>query len=155
MTRRPQALIVQRAVRNHRFRKHVLEKRGKIFRPPSLAEALDHRDYQLPTAVGGDAASAGGTTSRLLPLCSSLRTIEERASPDVALQLLLQRSLMALFLALTLLTSGQLGRTAWHKPSSPCKRAFRNSEAWSPAAPGGSQASYMWRVGPAGSLGAG
>ena len=60
------------------FRKRAEEKRAKIFRPPNVHEALDHRDYHIPHIEGGP-----GVPSRLLPVCASIDLIQREASPDV------------------------------------------------------------------------
>ena len=99
---RKAAAVLAVAVRLYLFRKHAEAKRAKLFRPPSIAEALDHRDYHLPTIEGS------GGLSRLLPLCSSIKMIRRHVSADLAMQLLLQRALVVLFLALTLLSYPQI-----------------------------------------------
>ena len=97
------AEVLRQAARMYLFRKRVKRQRAKLFRPPSIVEALDERDYHLPFTESDD-----GGQSRLLPLCCSISTIRQHASADVALQLLLQRGLMLLFLALTLLSVPQI-----------------------------------------------
>jgi hypothetical protein len=97
------AEVLRQAARMYLFHKRVKTQRAKLFRPPSIVEALDERDYHLPFTESDD-----GGQSRLLPLCCSISTIRQHASADVALQLLLQRGLMLLFLALTLLSYPQI-----------------------------------------------
>ena len=97
------AEVLSQAARVYLFRRRIERQRAKLFRPPSIEEALDDRDYHLPFTED----DADGQ-SRLLPLCSSISTIRRHASADVALQLLLQRGLMLLFLALTLLSYPQI-----------------------------------------------